>query len=258
VTPLVARVSVGMLKLELVGADGERADVEAAVATRKTHAVGYALRPRPAAPASGVSAPAPPPAPAPAPRPRAITPARPVEPPPAPPASPPPPAERPAPPVTAAQLYEDAETAMRGGRPRAARDALQRLLERFPDDREAELARYDLARLAFEAGEWQAADAQLAALRGTADPALAELAASLDCRVAHARRALPRAAACLETFRKRFPHSPHDRELLALLAALRFEEGCERARPLLAEYLARYPGGPFAATAAGGLATCRR
>ena len=145
---------------------------------------------------------------------------------------------------------------MRGGQPRTARDALQRLIERFPDDRECELARYDLARLAFEAGEWQAADEQLAALRRTTDPALVELAASLDCRVAYARREQARAATCLEAFRKRFPRSPHDREMLAQLAALRFEEGCEQARPLLTEYLARYPRGPFAATAARGLERC--
>jgi TolA-binding protein len=207
-----------------------------------------------------------PPAPAPAPIPRAITPARRREPPAPSPhaAQPEPSSELPSevaapsapPPPTAAQLYAEADAAMRGHQPRAARDALQRLIERFPEDRESELGRYDLARLAFEAGEWQAADEQLAALRGTTDPALAELSASLDCHVAYARRALARAATCFETFRKRFPRSPHDREMLALLAALRFDDGCQRARPLLAEYLALYPRGPFAATAARGLERC--
>jgi TolA-binding protein len=261
VTPLVARVPVGMLKVELVGADGERADVEAAVATRKTNAVGYVLARPPAVAASRAEVPVR--APVAAPSQRAITPAPHREPPAPPPVAvlpepaPEPPAEPIAPPApTAVQLYEQAEAAMRAHQPRAARDALQRLIERFPDDREAELGRYDLARLAFEAGEWQAADEQLAALRGTTDPALAELSGSLDCRVAYARRELARAATCFETFRRRYPRSPHDGEMLARLAALRFDEGCERARPLLAEYLARYPRGTFAATAARGLERC--
>jgi outer membrane protein assembly factor BamD (BamD/ComL family) len=204
------------------------------------------LAPRPA--------PAPPPPTVIAPQSAAVASQRPA----APRALPSPPVVVPPTPVASAEdLYRDAEAAMRAGKPRAAGDALAQLIERHPGDPLVDAARYERARLAFAAGEWTAAQLELDALAAhPRDAALVEPAAYLRCRVAYARRA-PDAASCVAAHRARFPGSVHDAELLALLAALRFADGCAAAAPLLEEYLARYPSGPFARDARAGRDRCR-
>ncbi|MCC6994469.1 MAG: tetratricopeptide repeat protein [Deltaproteobacteria bacterium] len=152
--------------------------------------------------------------------------------------------------------YARAEAAMRDGDLVAARATLLELIRRFPRDPLAAAARYDLARLAFRAGDHSEATRQLDAL-GSARPSatLAEMASYLRCRVALQAGHSADATRCLSSFRSDHPSSPHDAEALALLAELARAD-CTRARPLLVEYLERYPGGPFASEAIRREARC--
>jgi FecR protein len=246
--PVAARLPAGRAGLEIAGTE-----VVADVARGKTTAVSASARaverPPPVVPPEPVAVPTPVRVPR---APRAPVAAAPVEVP-----APPPPAApvapTPSPEPTARELYADAERAMRDRKPQAARDALHRLVERHPADPLADAAHYELGRLAFSAGEWSAAETYLA--RDPRDPALVEPVAYLRCRVAVARHA-PDAPARLAGFRRAFPRSPHDAEILALLAAARHREGCAAAAPLLDEYLARYPRGPFAKEAVSARARC--
>lgn len=148
---------------------------------------------------------------------------------------------------TPAVLYKRAEAAMRKGEKEDARRMLQTLVDRFPDGEFASSARYEMARMAFASGDWQGARRGLDRLQETKlIPALIEPVHYLRCRVEIARADRGRALACLSEFRATFPGSPHDAEMLSLLASFRFEEKCTSALPLLEEYLRRYPQGPFA------------
>jgi len=135
-----------------------------------------------------------------------------------------------------------------------ARAMLGKIIADHPDDGMADAARYELGRLAFADGDFGIARHHLEAV--TKDPALREPAAYLLCRVSLARGEA--AADCLASFRQRFPASPHDAEVLALLAAARYADGCSQAMPLLEEYLSRYPRGAFAADAAERRRRCGR
>ena len=140
------------------------------------------------------------------------------------------------------------------------RDLLQTLVARHPDADLVDVALYELGRLSFEDGDLAAArryaDQVLARDR---DPVFREPAAYLRCRVDLAAGADAAASACLGRFRQRYPRSAHDAAVLALLAALHHGRGrCDLATPLLAEYLRRYPAGPFAAEAAERHERCRR
>jgi len=76
-------------------------------------------------------------------------------------------------------------------------------------------------------------------------PALDEPIQYLRCRVAYERHRAQAAARCFESFRARFPSSPHGEELLALLARTRVDlHGCG-ARSLLQQYIERYPRGRY-------------
>ncbi len=152
--------------------------------------------------------------------------------------------------------YARAEAAMRDNDLVAARATLLELIRRFPRDPLAAAARYDLARLAVGAGDHAEAARQLDAL-GSARPSatIAEMASYLRCRVALQAGHSADATRCLTSFRSDHPSSPHDAEALALLAELARAD-CARARPLLVEYLERYPSGPFASEAIRREARC--
>ncbi|MCW5802343.1 MAG: hypothetical protein KIT31_08150 [Deltaproteobacteria bacterium] len=62
---------------------------------------------------------------------------------------------------------------------------------------------------------------------------------------------------CLADFRAAFPGSPHDPEALARLAAATAAADCRAARPLLDEYLRRYPRGAGRAVIDAWAARCR-
>jgi len=152
--------------------------------------------------------------------------------------------------------YARAEAAMREGDLIAARATLLELIRRFPRDPLAAAARYDLARLAFRAGDHSEAARQLDALGSTRPSAtIAEMASYLRCRVALQAGHSADATRCLTSFRSDHPSSPHDAEALALLAELARAD-CDHARPLLVEYLERYPSGPFASEAIRREARC--
>lgn len=148
---------------------------------------------------------------------------------------------------TAAMAYQRAEAAMKKGDNALARRTLRALVARFPDGEFASPARYEIARMAFATGDWQSAQREIEELRKTPlASVLAEPVQYLGCRVEMASGHRARALACLADFRASFPGSPHDAEVLALLASFRFDETCASALPLLDEYLRRYPQGAFA------------
>src|SRR5262249_22059954 len=90
------------------------------------------------------------------------------------------------------------------------------------------------------------------------DPSLRELARYLRCRVDLAAHD-PQANACLAGLRRDYPRSPHDAEVLALLAAAAVARAdCAAAAPLVAEYPARSPDGAYAATARAAAERCPR
>jgi len=283
--PLAARVAVGKFSALVEGADGSVTRLSAEVAsggtsraqvartpdTRVTALPGGEPHARPVGPAAAVTVPAPrrevrvsppPPPLAPAeppsasPPPPPLAPADPpstsISPPPPPPAPPPPsPPAVPVPrPVSASDLYAQAEAAMQGGDERTATASLAKLVAAYSGDPLADTADYELAQLAFRKQDVAGARARLEhVLARTADPTLRELASYLRCRVDLAA-SRPEARACLETFRRDFAASPHDAEVLAVLASIvAAEDGCRAALPLFASYLQAYPRGPFAGEA---------
>ena len=160
-------------------------------------------------------------------------------------------------PVSQAEaLYAVAEAHMRAGANEQARATLRELMVRHGGDPRSEAALLDLARLSLAAGATADARRFLARLADpTRDRALIEPARHLRCRVDVAAGEMAAAVACLRAFRGQHPTSPHDAEVLAQLAAI--TDDCDRARPLLDEYLRRYPTGSFAAQATQRLRQCR-
>ena len=121
------------------------------------------------------------------------------------------------------------------------------------EDPLADPARVELARMAFGAGELDAANGYLDSVRGDA---VAEPATYLRCRVALASRTAD-AVECLARFRARFPASPHLTDALAAEAAHRAEAGdCERARPLLEAAIASHPSRAVAEALRAELTRC--
>jgi outer membrane protein assembly factor BamD (BamD/ComL family) len=153
------------------------------------------------------------------------------------------------PPSSAEALYQQAERAMQQEDSGRALWLLHRLTRDYPRHRLTALALYDIARLALQRRDLSGARQALTVLvdRPRVDPLVAQPAHRLLCRV-ELRAQRPLAAdRCLERFRRRYPRSTHDAEMLALLASLRYQRGgCAAARSLLEEYITRYPTGPFA------------
>jgi hypothetical protein len=155
-----------------------------------------------------------------------------------------------------AAMYAAAEAALGRGERDEARAIWSRLVDRYPRSSHAASAMYDLAGLARAAGELAEAQAWLGRLLDRSPPAaLREPARYLRCRLDVA--AEPDAsAACFRDFRRDFPDSAHDAEVLGWLMA-RAEEagGCAAAGKLASEYLARHAGGGLAGRARG-IAAC--
>jgi hypothetical protein len=149
---------------------------------------------------------------------------------------------------------------MKDGDRDGARALLVEVVRRFPDDPLADAALYELARLARAGGDDAGAAAFLDELLARdRDPALREPARYLRCRIEVDAARADAAAACLAAFRRDFPRSPHDAEVLALLVGYAHARGdCAAAAPLAREYLRRHPGGPFADGARDRLARCER
>lgn len=156
-----------------------------------------------------------------------------------------------APVPTAAELYTQAEAALRVGDRAQAAATWTRLVAQYPDAAQAASALYDLAGLARARGDRAAARGYLTQLdQGTTPAALREPAHYLSCRLAVEANDLSTATTCFTSFRAAFPRSSHDDEVLAWLAGHAQEtSGCGGARTLDDEYLQRYPHGTFAARA---------
>jgi len=128
--------------------------------------------------------------------------------------------------TTPAELFREADRALAAGDRDSARTALLAIVRDRPADTVADAARIDLATLALQAGELNSARRYLDDVRGEA---VAEPAARLRCRVEVAAHD-PQAAGCLAAFRRRFPGSPYDVEMMLEEAVLRADEGdCARA-----------------------------
>lgn len=239
-TPLIARLPAGPVTLRIQSPGHRDAEIAAEVRPGEVSSVAHGLAPGAAedadAPAAGerVSG--------------AAATARPAR------GQPMTPAPRPA-----ENLYRAAEAAIARGERARARDLLDTLVTRHPGDDLVDVALYELGRLAFDDGDLAAARRHLdRALARQGDPVFLEPAAYLRCRVDVAAGADAAAVTCLERFRQRHPQSSHDAAALALLAALQHGRNrCDLARPLLAEYLRRYPDGAFATEAQTRLARCR-
>ncbi len=151
---------------------------------------------------------------------------------------------------TATGLYAAAEAALGAGDHHEAERIWRHLTDAFPSSREATIASYDLANLVRNSAPAQALQDLEKFRAGRPPTALLEPASYLACRLRVDTRDLAAAATCFADFRTTFPRSTHDGEVLAWLAG-RAEEtaGCAAARALAAEYLRRFPAGPFAARA---------
>ena len=119
-----------------------------------------------------------------------------------------------APPEPSAEsLYAAAEQTMRKGHIARASELLEELLARFPSAPNRDLASYDLALAAYKQSDYSRAIELLEQLeQQSMRPSLRELSAYLRCRAVHARTP-EHALACFEEFRRRFPQSPHAKEM---------------------------------------------
>ncbi|MEO8703163.1 MAG: outer membrane protein assembly factor BamD [Kofleriaceae bacterium] len=175
-------------------------------------------------------------------------PSRTIEPTPAPPiATPPVEAPRPPPaPATADELYRTAETALAKRDAGAADRAFDRLVTAYPASPLVEQALYERALIAHRAHAWGTARRHLDRLLALPAPRLAEPARYLACRIAVEAHD-GEAASCLVDYRRSYPRSPHDRDVLALLVQLdHAANGCAGARARIAELVRRYPTAPLA------------
>jgi hypothetical protein len=141
-------------------------------------------------------------------------------------------------------LYARAEEAMRRGDHPSARRQLQDIAERFAGQPIALSAGYENARLAFSDRDYAEARAALVApsARGSQ---LREPARLLACRVERELESGDEARACLRSFRRDFPTSAHDGEVLLML--LRGPLDCDERTRLSDEYLKLFPEGATAA-----------
>lgn len=153
--------------------------------------------------------------------------------------------------VTADSLYAEAEAAMRASDRAAVRRLLSEVIRRFPKDGLADAALCELARQEQAAGQLAQARTYLDRLLAHGgEKELREPARYLRCRLDLDAHRDTEALACLGAFRRDFPASPHDAEVLALLIGLyQVRDDCQRALPLLDEYTRRYPRGPLDARA---------
>ena len=149
-----------------------------------------------------------------------------------------PPAFAPPEEMTAQTLFREADAARAAGDTGLALRTLRSLVERFPREAATAAARYELALMEETAGYGDAALRDLAAVD---TPSLEEPTDYLRCRVL-AKRAATEAERCLADFRRRFPASAHDADVLGAETALAMVRGgCPAAQAPLAELERRYP-----------------
>lgn len=165
------------------------------------------------------------------------------------------------------QVYLRAEAAMRRHDDVAAGRVLEELVGRYPDDPLVEVARYELAQLAFSRHEWRSAAAGFQVVASTGrDPALREAAAFSRCDVEQTEEQAQEqtekhqvdSGTCWTDFRKSHPGSSRDADALAILIARASLRGdCKTVMALTDEYARLHPTGPFAAEAASRRRQCR-
>jgi outer membrane protein assembly factor BamD (BamD/ComL family) len=143
--------------------------------------------------------------------------------------------------LTVDELYHAAETALTRRDTAAADRAFDRLIAEYPASPLAEQALYERARIAHQGRAWGAARRHLDRLLALPNARLAEPARYLVCRIAvEARDA--EAANCLIEYRKAYPRSPHDRDVLGFLVQLDHATGgCAAARARIAELVRTHP-----------------
>jgi hypothetical protein len=197
----------------------------------------------PPTPAPPLPVPAPPPVLAPPP---ALAPAPVLAPPPAPP--------------TPEALYRDAEQAMRRRDWGTARRQLGRVIAANTGAAVEDVARYELAQMSLGAGDRaQAARLLDELLTSGREPALRAPAAFLRCEIEAQADAPGPALRCLTELRASRPPPSYDAAALGLMVRLHAAAGdCAGARPLIDEYLRRYPGGPSADEVTRRREACRR
>lgn len=146
----------------------------------------------------------------------------------------------------------------RGDRAEATR-LLEALVRRFPADLRASSALLELARIAEESGEPQRARGYLEDLLARdPDAAIAEPAQHRLCRSNLAAHSTEQALQCFISFRRRFPSSPRDREVLrAVIGLSEASAGCAGARPWLEEWARSYPSDVLTGEMQERLARCR-
>ena len=146
-----------------------------------------------------------------------------------------------APPPTADRLYRDAEAALAQRDLASADRHLAALLAQFPESALLDQALYERARIAFRRRAWADAQRQLDRLSTIQNSPLREPGAYLACRIA-VEAGDGGAAACLTDYRARYPSSPHDADVLDLLAELAVRTGgCPAAQSSIAELARRHP-----------------
>ncbi len=148
--------------------------------------------------------------------------------------------------MTADSLYTSAESSLAHGNVSAADHSLARLLTSFPDSPLADQALYERARIAYQRHAYSDARSHLVRLAQLTSSPLVEPGAYLACRIAvetHDSDAEP----CLLAYRKSYPRSPHDLDVLGLLVELAYtNHHCAGAAPLVGELVRRYPSSALA------------
>ena len=143
-----------------------------------------------------------------------------------------------------AALYRSAERAMAEGDRGRARELLASLSRQFPTTTLATTALYELARMAFRAGDFAQARAYATEVKSRKGSGFSEAASYLVCRSLVATQSSRKAYDCLRAFRSRFPRSHHASEALALAAAMAAHaRQCVVAEKLAEEYVKTYPRG---------------
>jgi ferric-dicitrate binding protein FerR (iron transport regulator) len=138
----------------------------------------------------------------------------------APPPATPPPIARP----TADELYRAAERALANRDTTGADRALEQLITDYPTSPLGEQALYERARLAHQKRAWASARRHLDRLLALPQPRLVEPARYLVCRIA-VEAGDGEATSCLVGYRKAYPRSPHDVDVLGLLIEREHERG---------------------------------
>ena len=156
----------------------------------------------------------------------------------------------------AAALYRSAEEALRRHDVGKAQKILLEMLKKHPGDSLADAARYELALLLLKSGKRKQALAVLGRIAGSRFRGPAHY---LRCRIKQESNKKRGAMACYSAFSAAFPASPHHEQALqALIRLAAAARDCARTRGFVANYLALYPGGAFAAEAKRLRKGCRK